>query len=258
MKRTLFTLFLAGITTSIFAQTKSSGNVVLSTATGYGLTVKVDLNQSTSVVTITMTGPSDKWFALGLNAYTMSANTDCITSGGTSVLDQYLPGGHNQPITDPTNNLTVSSNTVGGLNRTIVVTRPFNTSDTHDYTFTSALTSLNIIWAIGPSTTLSAQHDIYGSDTLTFTTLGTDDFSILEQSLKLYPNPSKGIFKVSRGGADLSKIKVFDINGKLVREINSDLNNSDIQIDLSGVGKGIYFLELSNGSDKAVKKIQIN
>ena len=120
---------------------------------------------------------------------------------------------------------------------------------------------MNIIWSIGASNT-DQEHLNSGSrgyKQLIFATLGNEEFVSLLEKTTVYPNPSNGIFNIVKSGdADISKIKVFDINAKLLQEINSDTNNSDIQIDLSGATKGIYFLELSNGSDKAIKKIQVN
>lgn len=101
MKKSILTLML--LTAGMFsnAQTKSTGVVTM----GSQMSLKIDLDQTTSTVTMTITGPSTKWFAVGLNATTMSTNTpiDCI-SYGTALLDRYLNGGHNAPVSDTTNN----------------------------------------------------------------------------------------------------------------------------------------------------------
>jgi len=239
-----------------FGQTKSSGTVQLN---GTALTLKVDVDNTHNLVTFTMTGPLNQWFAIGLNLYTMgNSGTDCITYG-TQLLDQHFTGGHNQPATDATNNLTLVSAVNGTSTRTIVFTRPLSTGDANDYTFNySTLSSLNIVWAVGPNNNVAYQHNYYSSTTLSFATLGSEDFVSPLERTTVYPNPSNGIFKVAKSAdAELTTIKVFDINAKLLKEINPELE-SEIQVDMTGVSKGIYFLELSNGSDKAVKKIQLN
>lgn len=239
-----------------FAQ-KTTGLVPLHTGTTV-LSVQIDLNQANSLATITMVGPSTRWFTVGFNTTTMSSNTDCFTSSGASVLDQVLPGGHQEASTDTTNNLTVVSNVVSGTTRTVKVTRPFNTADSQDFTFNYASTALNIIWAYGPSNTTdtTVQHASFGSKGLTFTTsLGTENFASLDRII-LYPNPSNGIFTISKNNSiQISKIKIFDTNAKLLKEINGDIENQNNTVDLSELSKGMYFMEISNQEDKTVKKI---
>ncbi len=258
MKNKLLFLMLIGVSFFSYAQTKSSGTVDLSTISGYSLSVKIDLNQASSLATITLLGPSDKWFSIGFNATTMARNTDCITYG-ISLLDQYLPGGQNQPTTDTTNNLTLVSNTVSGTTRTVVLTRPLSTGDSKDYTFTySSISNVNIIWAIGPGTNFTVEHSTRGFQNLTFTELGVEDFSTLE-NLTISPNPSNGIFNISNTNLiQLSKIKIFDTNAKLIKELSFLENQTNIALDLTNLSKGLYFVELSNDNDKSVKKIEIN
>lgn len=253
-------IFLMLMSLSIFsnAQTKSSGTVTLNSVSGSSLSVKIDLDQTNSLARFTFVGPSNKWFSVGLNATIMARNADCITYG-TSLLDQFLPGGHSQPSNDTTNNLTVESNTVVGSVRTLVVTRPLSTADAKDYTFTyNTISSLNIIWAVGPDTNVANEHAFFNTKNITFSVLGNENFSVLEQ-LTLSPNPSNGIFNLSNSNLiQLSKIKVFDTNAKLVKEFDAFENQSNISLDLSGVSKGLYFVEISNENDKIVKKMQIN
>lgn len=238
------------------AQTKSTGVVALRTGTDL-TSIKIDLNQATSTATLTMVGPSSRWFSVGFNTTSMTSNTDVFTSAGTQVLDQALPGGQIAPNTDATNNLTVVSNTVSGTSRTVVVTRPFNTGDSKDYTFNYALNSLNIIWAFGPDTNIANEHDRFGSKALSFTTLGTEDFNSIN-TIVVYPNPSSGIFTISKNNSiQISKIKIFDTNAKMVKEINAEVFDTNNTINLSELSKGMYFMEISTKEDKVVKKVMI-
>ena len=260
MKNKLLFLMLIGVSFFSYSQTKSSGTVSLNSVSGASLSVKIDLNQASSLATITMVGPSNKWFSIGFNSTTMARNTDCITYG-TSLLDQYLPGGQNQPTTDTTNNLTLVSNSVSGSTRTVVLTRPLSTGDAKDYTFnynTISSTNLNIIWAIGPDTNVANQHDYFNAQNLTFSVLGNESFPTLE-NLTISPNPSNGIFNISNTNLiQLSKIKIFDTNAKLIKEIAILENQTNISLDLTNLSKGLYFVELSNDNDKTIKKIEIN
>lgn len=216
--------------------------------------VKINLDQATSLATITLMGPSTKWFSIGLSTSSMATNKDVITFG-TSLLDQHFTSnGHVAPTTDTTNDLTLVSNTVSGTTRTVVMTRPFNTGDTKDYTFTYAMTSLGIVWGVGPSTTVTAEHSTFGTKTLTFAdVLANNTFEI--KDIAVTPNPSSGIFNISKNDqVEIKTIRVFDANAKLIREISTfDSNNPSV--DLTDLTRGLYFMEISNDTDSTVKKI---
>lgn len=252
MKKLLLTIALISAGAFCTAQVKSSGTVSL----GSSMTLKLDLDASTSTVTYTITGPSNKWFAIGLNATSMSTNNPIdVVMFGTSLLDRYLDGGHNAPTADTTNNLTLVSNNVSGTTRTIVVTRPFSTGDNKDYTFTSSLNSLNILWAVGSNTTVTQQHASKGTATITFT-LGNEDFS-LDANISIYPVPATTSVKVTNPkGLPVDTIRIFDINGKVVREQIKPFANSEVAVDVSMLGSGLYFLEVSSGGQKTVKKFE--
>lgn len=258
MKKIYIVLVFIGIINLTFSQIKSTGLVTLSS--GYSL--QIDINNTTNLATFTMTGPLNKWIAIGLNAIDMSTiNADCITYG-TSLLDRHLVGGIGgsqwvQPITDGINNLSVPTVTTNATSRTIVFTRSLNTGDTNDYMFDYAtLSSLNIIWAYGSTTNINAQHSTRGFTTLTFTTLGVEDFNTL-YDISIFPNPSKGIFSISKNNfTPISKIRVFDSNAKLLKEIDFNFDNQS-SVDLSELSSSVYFLEFSGEKDKIVKKIII-
>jgi hypothetical protein len=75
----------------------------------------------------------------------------------------------------------------------------------------------------------------------------------------IYPNPSSDIFNIKIGDIQLQNIEVIDISGKILFSKN-DFDNSggEIQIDLSNVAKGVYFLKLSANKKSVVKKIVKN
>lgn len=253
--KNLYLLLLLGCTiTFSFAQQKETALTTIG-----GMKVKINLDSATSTATITMMGPSTKWISIGLGTTSMSINKD-VNTYGTSLLDQYFTSsGHVAPTTDTTNNLTLVSNTVNGTTRTVVYTRPFNTGDAKDYTFVYSMTSMNIVWAIGPSTNVSSQHSTFGSKALTFSNvLGVSDYTTLSDII-IAPNPSNGIFTISKNSmTPISKIAVYDMNAKLVKEISSEITEQNNSIDLTSLDRGVYFMELSNDADQVVKKIIIN
>jgi hypothetical protein len=232
------------------AQTKSSGIVTLNSL----MTLKIDKNSTTSTVTVTLTGPSDRWFGIGFNSLSMANGTDCLYYS-TSLVDSVITG-RSAPTTDASNEWTVSSNTVSGTTRTLVLTRNF-VGGTGDYAFVYNDNNLNIIWAYGSGTAMS-QHagTARGSSNLGFT-LGVDDFTSLN-NISIAPNPSNGIFNITKNfQTSISKVTVFDINGKILKVVDSELSLEAIQINLSDFSKGVYFLEITNDIDKVVRKFII-
>ena len=241
----LATVLLVGLNVSI-AQTKSTGVVNLNSL----MTLKIDKNATTSSVTLTLTGPSDRWFGIGFNSSTMANGTDCLYYS-SSLVDSKITG-QSTPTTDATNEWTISSNTVSAVTRTLVLTRNF-VGGTGDYTFVYNDNALNMIWAYGSGLTMS-QHDTRGSSALGFT-LGIEDFASLDK-ISIAPNPSNGIVTISKNNQTaISKVTVFDINAKVLKVIDSELNLEAIQIDLSKFSKGVYFIEIANDTDKVVRKI---
>ncbi|MDH5186392.1 MAG: T9SS type A sorting domain-containing protein [candidate division WOR-3 bacterium] len=70
---------------------------------------------------------------------------------------------------------------------------------------------------------------------------------------EIYPNPAKTVIRVryprsDKGSRLIQAIKIFDVSGKLIREIASppkaDRNDERIEISLKGINPGIYFLQL--------------
>jgi len=88
------------------------------------------------------------------------------------------------------------------------------------------------------------------------TILSVNDFE--EGEFLIYPNPSKGIFNIKRVNTigENMNVKVYDVTGKLVR---SKLNvDGDYELDMSNVSKGLYFLQVSIGNKRLVKKLVLN
>ena len=98
-----------------------------------------------------------------------------------------------------------------------------------------------------------ASSDLFGSINLIAILLTS--FSSLN-NISIAPNPSNGLVTITKNNqTTISKINVFDINGKVVKIIDSELNLESIQIDLSKFSSGVYFVEISNDNDKIVRKI---
>ena len=76
--RIKLSLLFLGLTINSFSQTYTTGVVNLSSTSGLGMTAKIDVGTQ---VTLTLTGPSGRWFAVGFNANSMNNGTDVVGTG---------------------------------------------------------------------------------------------------------------------------------------------------------------------------------
>lgn len=258
MKNKITLLLLLGIS-MLSAQQKSTGVVTLSTNMSANLT----LDSGTSIATLSLTGPNDRWFALQFGSFTggMEAGSDLVYWNNVTLVDARQVGVGSTPTTDATNNWTITSNLnnspSAGL-RTIVATRAFNTGDVNDFTFNFSDTSIDFAWARMSSATYGlAYHGGANRDvTLDRTfTLGTESFSLNDS--QLYPNPSNGNFTIL-AKTNLTKINVYTITGGFVKSIEVTDNAINAEINVSGLETGVYLLELQNDLEKTWKKVIVN
>ncbi len=72
--------------------------------------------------------------------------------------------------------------------------------------------------------------------------------------LEVYPNPARSNLAVSLQQTFNQNLKIFDISGKLVKEITTSASqsriNSVVKISLKGINPGIYFLRLGKETNK--------
>ena len=68
----------------------------------------------------------------------------------------------------------------------------------------------------------------------------------------IWPNPTQGKLNIAHTGTSIKRIKVTDLTGKILYIKENEVFNS---IDLGTLSKGIYILELDNGSEVYREKI---
>jgi uncharacterized protein RhaS with RHS repeats len=96
---------------------------------------------TTTDITVTVQGPSDRYLAFGFGTGMATGNDAIIWSTlGTGAAplqlrDHRMIGQGNEPSVDAQQDWTVVSNNVSAGNRTIVLTRALNTGDANDVTF---------------------------------------------------------------------------------------------------------------------------
>lgn len=87
--------------------------------------------------------------------------------------------------------------------------------------------------------------------TVNTTLLSNDSFS--KSDVKLYPNPTSGIVKIT-GNTSFTKVEVFSVTGKLL--FSQDANPGEISLEK--FASGIYFIKLQskNGTNETFKIIK--
>ena len=86
-------------------------------------------------------------------------------------------------------------------------------------------------------------------------TLTTDLEDLESMAVKIYPNPSNGIFNLEYGNdSKLNQVNVYDGFGKMILSFNEE----DLKtIDLSSYNSGVYFLEIITEQETISKKITL-
>ena len=146
---------------------------------------------------------------------------------------------------------------------------------------TSGIEYFIVIYAGGTSPTMSLiRESIVGTDTTKRLRLSNDDGStwsassyiyrirsvVYESSssslatsnvklyeVSIYPNPTSDILKVKLLKNEKSKIEIYDLSGRLVKQMNA--NSDNIELNVSALDKGTYLINIVTPSDTISKKI---
>ncbi|WP_250436121.1 T9SS type A sorting domain-containing protein [Hanstruepera flava] len=89
-------------------------------------------------------------------------------------------------------------------------------------------------------------------------TLSTDNFSLINDTVSIYPVPFENEFTVKHNLNEPLKIEVYSIDGKIIKT-DTILTNSQ-KMSIASVQKGIYFVRLSNSKNEivSIKKVVKN
>lgn len=252
MKR-IITFLILVMGTVGFSQQKETGTVSLLT----NLSVNLTLNNSNTTATLTIKGPSDRWFAITFGNFggAMDQGNDVVYYNGTTLIDASHDGQGNTPVDDAVNNWTVTSNTILSGTRTIIATRPF-VAETTDYTFNYTNTSVSLAGAHADSAISSSLQyhgsNRYSAGTVAFSSLGLDDLTL--SATQIYPNPSTGKFIV-KTKTYLEKINIYTQTGALIKTVEVKNQNENVEVNIDRMQSGVYFIQLVNENEKAWKKI---
>lgn len=76
---------------------------------------------------------------------------------------------------------------------------------------------------------------------------------VAEGALKIYPNPANDYLMVE---GEMTYVEVYNTLGQCL--FSKPVNGSEIQISLSGMSDGIYFLRVSNAGEVVIRKFSVN
>jgi hypothetical protein len=90
-------------------------------------------------------------------------------------------------------------------------------------------------------------------------TTGINDIKLERTSLNFYPNPAsdKINFSVSSLANEIATVKIYDVRGSIVFQTYNILNagQNDVQLNVSGMEKGVYFVELVDSKKISIGKL---
>lgn len=244
-KITLLLLFIFSI--SGISQSKSTAIIALNP----DMTAQFTLNNTTSKVTLVLTGPSANWSSLGVGTASSTTSGDVFVYT-TSVSDNTNISANSNP------DWSTVSNTVSSGVRTVIVERVLSNSDLNDLQLAFDTTnSIDVVWSRSGSATATAPNVNRGSLNAIFTTtLGIDTMSLNDQAI-LYPNPTSGDVYI-KSKTNLSKVNIYSQIGALVRTINNTANSNEVKVNVNDLPKALYIFELQNDSEKTWKKVLVN
>ena len=83
--------------------------------------------------------------------------------------------------------------------------------------------------------------------------LAVDELATANANIRLYPNPAseKVTISISENSSPITSIQLYDINGKFIRDIDS---NQRI-INVSALSNGIYFVKLTSTTSSITKRL---
>ncbi|MBT3588510.1 MAG: T9SS type A sorting domain-containing protein [Flavobacteriaceae bacterium] len=76
-----------------------------------------------------------------------------------------------------------------------------------------------------------------------------------ELAIELYPNPTSDVINIVNTSAlQLEGFKIYDMNGRLIREV-ATTNNHTQTINLSDLSSGVYMIHIYNDQLNTVKRV---
>lgn len=251
MKKFTLTLFVFISASGLVAQTFSTGTFQLRPNYSAQIDVSPDL------VTLTQTGPSDRWFSLAFNNGSMSNGDIVVFIDTPNISDRNLIG-FQVPSEDAIQNWTTIFNEVVSGVRKVVSTRVLNTGEVGDFIFSNTAGSINVGWSMAASANFTLGSHGGGSNAGHVTaglTLGSNSFAT--DSFKMYPNPSAGKTTIELPNYITSAtIKIYDTLGRMIKSKN--ITFAENTIDTADLTHGNYLVVVRTDYGNDTKTLIVN
>ena len=85
--------------------------------------------------------------------------------------------------------------------------------------------------------------------------LGNED-NVLANGVSIYPNPADSYFVLgNQSGVGLESARLFDMNGRLVMDLDLSGMGTERQVDVSALASGVYMVQITGEGHAAVKRL---
>jgi flagellar hook assembly protein FlgD len=69
-----------------------------------------------------------------------------------------------------------------------------------------------------------------------------------EEAISIVPNPNNGVFQIQLPMLEAAaNLIITDVQGKVVRKTTISQDQSSVDVNMSELGKGVYFINVSDG-----------
>ncbi|MDR6302205.1 M4 family metallopeptidase [Mesonia maritima] len=108
--------------------------------------------------------------------------------------------------------------------------------------------AMTVVFTSDESSTETGWTATYSS-----TILGLDE-AILSDNLKVYPNPTNGLFTIESNSNENVTVEIIDLLGKKVRSAHS-ISKGTNKMNISDLNSGIYMLKFNSNQHQLIKKL---
>lgn len=89
---------------------------------------------------------------------------------------------------------------------------------------------------------------------------GFDETKKIDNSLKVFPNPTSNLLNIVSANININKILLLDVVGNelICNDFGILSNKKEIPIDVSNISKGVYYLKVYSTNNYVIRKLIIN
>lgn len=108
-------------------------------------------------------------------------------------------------------------------------------------------------WTYKKDYSVSEGMDCAFLDNIKFppTSVIVDVETVMEDNISIYPNPAKDVVKLSSVSSHISIVKIYNVMGIIIDEI--EVNSNEIEINISDYAPGIYFFNIDGETRKLIR-----